>query len=498
MAEQKDAGTKTPVDRSQATKASRGPFKSVWNFFSSLKLTVILLIILALVSIIGTIVAQDDPMKNMDMLVNIFGQANAPAVLKLMVALRLTNMYHSLWFVFLLMMLSTNIAICTIERLPRVIHMVMKKQEPLTDATIKNMALRKEIKTKGDMEAAAGKAAAALKAMGYSPNEYRTDGEIQYFAEKGKFSRLGVYVAHISVLIIFAGALIGSFWGYKGYAQITEGNTIDKIGLTGKPLLMHVGSEMPLPFQVRCDKFTLKLYQGTEMPSAYLSTLTIIDHGNNVLTKTIRVNDPLEYKGIRFFQSSYGISPSEASMTIRAIATGPVFNVHDYTLKRGETTTLEGSNITMTLSDFSPDVAIGPNNQVVGRSDQFRGNAAALLNFSAPGGKPIEQAMILSQEPQSQPKNVPFTFSITGYNGPYYTGLQVTHDPGVSIVWLGCTMLVLGIMIAFFIFHKRVWVRVVRSDKGQVTLTVAGSINKNRSVFETEFGRLLEKLETKQ
>ncbi len=497
MAEQKDTGTKTPVDRPQAAKTARGPFKSVWNVFSSLKLTVVLLIILALVSIIGTIVAQDDPMKNMDMLVNMFGQAKAPEVLKLMVAMGLTNMYHSWWFVFLLMMLSLNIAVCTIERLPRVIHMVMKKQEPLTDATIRNMALRKEMKIKGDMDTVAGKAAAAMKAMGYSPNEYRAEGEIQYFAEKGKFSRLGVYIAHISVLIIFAGALIGSFWGYKGYAQITEGHTIDSIGLTGKPLLLHVGPEMPLPFQVRCDKFQLKLYQGTDMPSAYLSTLTVIDNGNNVLTKTIRVNDPLEYKGIRFFQSSYGIAPQEASMTIRAIAKGPVFSVHDYTLKRGEKTTLEGSNITMTVSDFSPDVVIGPNNQLMGRSDKYRGSAAAILDFSA-GGKPVEQAIILNQDPSSQPKNVPFTFSITGYNGPYYTGLQVTHDPGVDIVWLGCTMLVLGILIAFFLFHKRVWVRVVRSsEKGQLVLTAAGSINKNRSVFEGEFKRFLEKLETR-
>ncbi|MHB8174624.1 MAG: cytochrome c biogenesis protein ResB, partial [Nitrospirota bacterium] len=179
MAEQKDAGIKTPVDRPRTPKASGGPLK-IWSFFSSLKLTVILLIILALVSIIGTIVAQDDPMKNMDMLVSMFGQEKAPAVLKLMVALDITNMYHSWWFVFLLMMLSVNIAICTIERLPRVIHMVMKKQEPLTDATIKNMALRKEIKVKGDIEAVAGKAAAAIKAMGYSPREYRADGEIQY------------------------------------------------------------------------------------------------------------------------------------------------------------------------------------------------------------------------------------------------------------------------------------------------------------------------------
>ncbi|MHB8174613.1 MAG: cytochrome c biogenesis protein ResB, partial [Nitrospirota bacterium] len=266
---------------------------------------------------------------------------------------------------------------------------------------------------------------------------------------------------------------------------------------TGKPLLMHVGSEILLPFQVRCDKFTLKLYPDG-MPSAYLSTLTVIDGGKNVLTKTIRVNDPLEYKGIRFFQSSYGISSSQASMTIRAMAKGPVFNVHDYTLKRGEKTTLEGSNITMTLSDFSPDVVVGPGNQLIGRSDQFRGSAAAVIDFTAPDGKPIEQTVILNQDPQSQPKNVPFTFSITNYKGPYYTGLQVSRDPGVTVVWLGCTLLVLGIMVAFFIFHKRVWVRVVRSDKGQVTLTAAGSINKNRGAFEVEFKRLLGKLENRQ
>ena len=52
--------------------------------------------------------------------------------------------------------------------------------------------------------------------------------------------------------------------------------------------------------------------------------------------------------------------------------------------------------------------------------------------------------------------------------------------------------------MAFFIFHKRVWVRVIRSDKGQVTVTAAGSTNKNRGAFEVEFGRLIDKLESKQ
>lgn len=490
MAEQKDAGTKAP-------KAGGGPLKSVWNFFSSLKLTVILLIILALVSIIGTVVAQDDPMRNMSMMVGLFGPEKAQGALNLMIALGITHMYHSWWFVLLLLTLSANIAICTLERLPRVIQMVMKKQEPLTDATIKNMALRKEINTTGDIEAAAQRAKGAVKAMGYSPREHRVGGEIQYFAEKGKFSRLGVYIAHLSVLLIFAGALIGSFWGFKGYVQINEGGSADTIGLTQPPLLLKVGPEMSLPFQVRCDKFTLKLYQ-SGMPSDYLSTLTVIDGGRDVLTKTIRVNDPLEYKGLRFFQSSYGISPSQAAMTIRVTSKGPGLNVHDYTLRRGERTALEGSDISMTLTDMSPDVVIGPNRQLIAQGDRFQGRGVAIINFTAPDGSLIEQAVILNQDPYSQPRKVPYVLGIMGYGGPYYTGLQVTHDPGVLIVWLGCTLLVLGILIAFFIFHKRVWVRVIRSDKGQVTVTAAGSTNKNRGAFEVEFGRLIDKLESKQ
>ena len=53
---------------------------------------------------------------------------------------------------------------------------------------------------------------------------------------------------------------------------------------------------------------------------------------------------------------------------------GPGLNVHDYVLERGEKTALEGSGgITMTLTDMSPDVEIGPNGQLMAQSDQFRG-----------------------------------------------------------------------------------------------------------------------------
>jgi cytochrome c biogenesis protein len=480
--------------KSEPKKPSGGPLKAVWDFFTNLKLTVVLLIILALVSIIGTIVDQTDPNKNMQMFISLFGPESAPGVLRFVVRIGLTNMYHSWWFVGLLMMLSANITVCTLERLPRVLHMVARKQEPLTDETLKSLALKKELTIKGDAAAFRANAGAAIKAMGYSPRQSGEGGEFHCYAEKGKYSRLGVYITHTSVLIIFAGALIGSFWGYKGYVQISEGQSIDSVGLINKPLLKHYGSEVPLGFSVRCDKFQLKMYE-SGMPSDYLSTLTIIDHGKDVEKKTIRVNDPMEYKGIRFFQSSYGVSPGLATMTIRATAkASSTLSVKDYNLKKDETVKLEGSDLSMTLADMAPDVAIGPDNQLVAQSDQYRGRGAAVLRFTNPAGELVDQAVILNQVPDSQPRKLGYTFQIMGYKGPYYTGLQVTYDPGVWVVWIGCIAMVLGILIAFFTFHKRVWVRMRAGEKGQVLVTVAGSSNKNKHAFELEFQRLLDKL----
>lgn len=483
------------VTRLEESKPAGGVFKGVWDFFASIKLTVILLIVLAVVSIIGTVIDQTEPAKNLKMLIDMFGAASAPGVLDFMVKVGLTNMYHSWWFVGLLLMLCANISVCTMERLPRVLHTVMTPQAPLTDESLRSLAFKREVRIKGDVNSLKRKAAEAVKAAGFSPKTAEVDGGFQYYAEKGRYSRLGVYITHISVLIIFVGALIGSFWGYKGYVQITEKQSVDSAGLINRPLLRKVGQDMPFGFSVRCDKFELKTYEGSQMPSDYLSTLTVIDNGREVLHKRIRVNDPMEYKGIRFFQSSYGVMPGMATMAIRANPRD-AGSVREYEMKKGDTVTLD-DGVKMTLSEMAPDVAIGQNNQLYARSDQFRGRAAAVLQFSDKAGNPVEQSVILNEAPDSQPKNIPYNFEIMNYDGPYYTGLQVTYDPGVWIVWTGCILMVLGILVAFFIFHKRVWVRLRPAEKGQVLVTVAGSTNKNRQAFESEFKRLVERLETK-
>ncbi len=77
----------------------------------------------------------------------------------------------------------------------------------------------------------------------------------------------------------------------------------------------------------------------------------------------------------------------------------------------------------------------------------------------------------------------------------YYTGLQVTRDPGVNIVWLGCIFLIAGICMAFFMSHRRVYL-VLEEKDGGLRAVLAGSASKNRQAFAAEFNRLFEQLKS--
>jgi cytochrome c biogenesis protein len=70
-----------------------------------------------------------------------------------------------------------------------------------------------------------------------------------------------------------------------------------------------------------------------------------------------------------------------------------------------------------------------------------------------------------------------------------YTGLQVAKDPGVEIVWLGCLLMVIGIYVAFFMSHRRIWVRIQHG-----TVTIGGNASKNQGSFQHTFDGLVDKL----
>ena len=76
----------------------------------------------------------------------------------------------------------------------------------------------------------------------------------------------------------------------------------------------------------------------------------------------------------------------------------------------------------------------------------------------------------------------------------YYTGLQVTKDPGVGLVYLGFVMMIAGCAVAFFMSHQQLVVEVQPAGNG-VRVMVSGTANKNKMGFQQKIQRLTELLE---
>ena len=288
-------------------KKEQGIVDRVWDFFSSITLAVVVFTAISATSIVGTILEQQAaPERNIKLLGKFFGDA-APGAFKVLDALGFTNMYHSWWFLTLLFIFAANLVICSLDRLPKIWKLVKDPVSPLAPEQLKVMPIKRELSLKGkpgDVKASVGE---ALGKAGFKASSAEEGDILQFYAEKGRYSRLGVYVTHFSILMILMGAVIGMLFGFNGGLNLPEGVT-SPAAYTGD------GVPIPLGFEVRCDNFEVSFYDNSDAPKAYKSRLTVLENGKEVMKKQIDVNNPLKYKGITFYQASYGYSPTKDSL----------------------------------------------------------------------------------------------------------------------------------------------------------------------------------------
>ncbi|MDP2276672.1 MAG: cytochrome c biogenesis protein ResB, partial [Nitrospirota bacterium] len=196
-----------------------------WNLFSSITFAVVLIALIAITSIIGTIIEQNAaPERNIELIGKLFGTSLAPTLYTIFDKLGFMDMYRSWWFVALLLLLSANLTICSIDRLPRIWKLVKEPVKPLTDEQFKNLS-KKELVLKGKPEKIKEAAGSAIKKAGFKFLETKEADGYQLYSEKGNYTRLGVYITHLSILLILIGALIGIFFGFKGFLNLPEGKT---------------------------------------------------------------------------------------------------------------------------------------------------------------------------------------------------------------------------------------------------------------------------------
>ena len=441
-------------------KRSTSPIDQVWNFFISVKLAIFTLIILAIASIFGTIVEQNQPPEK-------YHQIYEDWAYNLMDRINLFDMYHSWWFLALLVLFTVNLTCCTIDRFPKMLKVVRNPRTKLDGNLEKTLSLSDRWKKKGTLSDWAAKSSLALSASFAKPKITEEGGEVHLYAETGVASRFGVYVTHLSIVIIFIGAILGNVLGFKSYVNITDGEEASHLDTRG-------GKEhINLPFSVRNNRFWLETYPNGQ-PKKYASDLSVIESGREVLRKTITVNDPLQYKGIWFYQSSYGqAGGTTALVSVRRPDGSPLGAL---SLAPNEPTPIDGYG---TVRGVNYD-------------QNFQGRGPALQVVVEKPGKPAANFWLLQQLPdQDRQRNDALAFSFGGLNSKMFTGLQVAKDPGVNVVWLGCALMVIGITMAFFLSHQRVWVRLAQGQDGRVEVVLAGSASRNRLAFEKKFEKIL-------
>lgn len=457
----------------------------IWDFFASIKLAIVVFAILSITSIVGTVIEQNaERAKNIKLLTKLFGESAAPVLYEVFDKLGFMDMYHSWWFTAILLLFAANLIICSTDRLPRIMKLVREPIKPLPEDHFKGFGIKKEIVLKGNPEKTKGTVRNGIKKVtGFNSEEAKEGQGFQLFSQRGNYTRLGVYIVHFSILVILLGAVAGIFFGFKGFLNLPEG-AVSTVAYT------RDRQEKPFGFGIRCDEFTVDFYGSSDMPKAYKSRLTVIKDGKEAVTKVIEVNNPLTYEGVTFYQSSYGIIPGSGENGIfRFRVISKDGKAEDANVRFGGSFTIPGTDITGTIEDFSPALAF---EERTGRAFTYAeqmNNPAVYVSFSEKGKKTFG-GWILKRHPDTGKLPEGHIIEFTNLWGFQYTGLQVRRDPGVWIVYLGCITMALGLYIAFFMSHRKIWVRLVE-EKNNTRVTIGASANKNKQSFERKVDKLV-------
>jgi cytochrome c biogenesis protein len=440
----------------------------IYDLFKSLKLTISLLILVAILSIVGTLIVQNATSSE-------YIQRYGLGLYEVLNFFSLFDMYHSFWFRTILLLLVINLIACSTNRLPGILRQMSHVSGALEDGMLRaipyveRVQIANPLKKEEDIQS-------SLKKSFKSWRRIETETGITLYSERGRYSRLGVPITHLSILIILIGGILGSLYGFRGHVEILKGEMVNQIFLRTK------NEEVPKPidFSVRCDDFKITYYNlpGKEKyVKEYTSLLSIFENGKEVLKSNVQVNHPLHYKGLAFYQSNYG---TLNDVTIGIQWKGKKEN-SSFKAPEGATVPIPNSNDFIQILKYAPQVHnFGEGVQVV---------------LFKPNQEPQAFWLLKNYPNLDEGRGDKFLLTFAGLTSKEYTGLQVTKDPGVWVVWIGCGLMIFGLIVSFFSSHQRVWVRIPKTPGGEIVL--GGSTNKNRLGFEKTFGELVEGVRTK-
>ncbi len=302
--------------------------KSLFELLSSMRFAISLLSILAVASIIGTVLKQAEPYANY---IIQFG----PFWFQVFEKLGLYDVYHAGWFLVILTFLVVSTSVCIWRNAPNFAREMKSFREHVSEQSLNAFKHKHEAVTEQPPETLAASAQRYLEGQGYKVRSLPREDGVLLAAKAGSWNRLGYFLAHSAIVIICIGGLMDGnlvfkaqqVLGYKkietrdipqsqvpaisrlspsnpsfrGSVQIPEGSSADVAFLNVADGYLV----QELPFTVALKQFRIEHYT-TGQPKSFESDLELFDHaGNKIREATIAVNHPLIHDGVAIYQASF-------------------------------------------------------------------------------------------------------------------------------------------------------------------------------------------------
>lgn len=374
------------------------------------------------------------------------------------------NMWSSVLFVSVALLLAASIIACTVHRLPQLWQRAVEPKVHVTERFFDHARQRAAIPLPLGAEAGAERVAQDLRRHRFRilPDEAGTDpeaGTISYYADKNRWGPWGTVATHAGLVLVVAALLISASFGFQKNLPVTVGERVPVGEGSTLSVLAHSFSDS---------------YYPDGRPADYVADLSIYDGEVEVARQEVRVNSPLRYNGVRFHQSYFGIA---TQISVKDAQGVPVF---------------EGGVPLLWTS--------GDDQQSIGRVDLPEQGISVLVvtaasgargSFLAPGQLqfevyPTEQTepigtQIVSQGGSATIGDHEFTF----HREQQYTGIAVHRDPGAIWMWVASALMVVGMLLTFGLRHRRLWVRVHATSDG--SLVRIASVEKQDFHFDRTF-----------
>ncbi|MCE1177843.1 MAG: cytochrome c biogenesis protein ResB [Micrococcales bacterium] len=377
------------------------------------------------------------------------------------------HVFSSVWFKAVCVLLALSIVACTTHRLPQLWARAQHPHTHVSDRFFDHAGLSRDREVDIPAAQAFEQATASLRHHRYRTIVDPRGPGLNLYADRFRWGPFGTVLAHTGFVVVILGALVSANTGFKlANLPVTVGTQ------------SAIGHDTGL--SVEATNFTDSYYEDGQ-PKDYASDLVLYKDGARVAGKTIRVNQPLRYDGVTFYQASFGTS---AVATI-ADATGKVLfkggiplewstqdeaNVFGKTLLKAQG--LEVYAVGVASGGSDPEIAPGQMRFEVYRADST---------------EPVDTRVLDQGKP-----TVVGDLTLTFERERPYTGLRVANDHGTAWVYLGCGLMMVGLIMTFGLRHRRIWVRVTPTDTGS-RVRVA-SPERHDITFQSWFGRFTDEL----